>query len=191
MDVGGVLDAAAHAHDHLRRSQVHGLRRAAETLAGTGTNLRRLDGGREGGDRGCAGLSLVGTEGSGLHRNKAGAVAGVTVRAIDAALHELTREDGAFSEAGHVADEHLVEAGGEFGSVVADLVSVREKDEIRLLRLEKLLQSQRKSVRCVCSQLWVLDTDDFGERFGGYFGGQGFGLRAEDDGVYGLAGERG
>ena len=44
--------------------------------------------------------------------------------------------------ASHVADEDLAEAGGERGSVVADLVGVREDHVRRALGLDELLQGR-------------------------------------------------
>ena len=49
------FDAAAHAHDHLRRAQIDGLRRSAEWLAGLGANLRGFELRRECRDRRGAG----------------------------------------------------------------------------------------------------------------------------------------
>ena len=72
------------------------------------------------------GLDGVGAERSGLHRNQTGTVALGPVIAGETPLHELASEDGPVGDGDHVADENLSEAGGKRGSVVADLVGVRE-----------------------------------------------------------------
>jgi hypothetical protein len=55
------------------------------------------------------------------------------------------------------------------------------------LFLNELLQGKRKSVRRVLGEQRMLDAHHFAERFGGNFGGQGFGFRADDHGAYGQA----
>ena len=48
-----------------------------------------------------------------------------------------------------VADEHAAESGGQFGSKIAHLVSVRHEHQARLARGQKLLQSVGEGVRSV------------------------------------------
>ena len=55
----------------------------------------------------------------------------------------LAGEDRAFGDGGDVADEHLAEAGGERGSVVANLVGVGKNYIVRAFELDQLLQSAR------------------------------------------------
>ena len=97
-------------------------------------------------DSAAARFGSVGAKGSGLNGDETGAGACGFVVAAETALHELAREDGAFADGGHVADEHLAEARGERGGVVANLVGVREDDVVGRFGCDELLERGRESV---------------------------------------------
>ena len=129
-------------------------------------------------------------EGSGLHREEAGAAAGVPIGAIQAALEQLAREDrtgifGRGADGHYVADENLAEAGGQRGCVVADLIGVR-KDHLRgAFFFDELVKGQNETIRSVWREEWMLDADDFGERVCCDFGGGRFGLQPDDSSAHG------
>src|ERR1700694_449872 len=111
-------------------------------------------------------MNCIGSECSGLDGDEAGAVAEMAITSGEAALQQLACEYGAIADADDIADEHLAEACGKRGGVVADLVGVG-KDHLRWAFLfEKLLQGERVTVRGVLGQQWMFDAHDFGEGFG-------------------------
>ncbi len=105
----------------------------------------------------------------------------MAIVASQPALHELTREDRAFRDGDHVADEDLVEASSEGGSIVANLISVGKYDVRRIFGLDDLMKGNGETVGRIGGEQRVLDAENFAGRFGGGFSGGSFSLRTENN----------
>ncbi len=105
------LDAAAHAHNPLRRAEIDRLRRSAERLAWLGANLRGIESRREDLNRRRCRARLcrkfICAKRPRLHRDKARPIAGVPIGSVQPPLHQLPREDRAVADRNHIANQHL------------------------------------------------------------------------------------
>ena len=105
------------------------------------------------------------------------------VAPVQPPLQELPREDGAVADSHHIADQHLAHAAGQRRRVVAHLIGMRKNHPLRgALVLDELMQGVGKSIRSVLRQQRMLHAHHLAYAFGGGFGGQRLGLRADDHG---------
>ncbi len=156
---------------------------SSEGFTGGGADLGGVDRRGEGNDFGGSGCGgILDAEGSGLDGDEAGTAAGGLVCSVEAALHELAGENGAVGKGYYVTDEHLAEAGGQSGRIVAHLIGVREDCVRWTFGLDQLLKSQRVSISRVLGEERMLDADDFGDGAACDFGGESCGVCAEKDG---------
>ena len=120
---------------------------------------------------GCA-VDQVGAKGAGLKRSEpwGGALEGDVGGGF--ALEHLADKDefaGFVAVADAVADHAFAELSGELGREVADLIGVREENQIGLGGLDDLLERDAVTVGRVGFQQVVLDEENFGDVFGGEF----------------------
>jgi hypothetical protein len=87
-----------------------------------------------------------------------------------------------------VADHSLPQHRGEFRREVADLIGVREENEIRLRGLDDLLERDAVAVGRVVFEQVVLDEQNFSNVFGGEFVSEGRDTFANDERGDGAAG---
>src|SRR6185437_16764077 len=93
-----------------------------------------------------------------LHRNEL-RIAGDANIGVQLALKQLPHVHHLVAlgfNAYYIAHKRLAEAGGELRRVVANLVGMRENDDLRLLRPDQLLQSSSISVRRVLGQKRII-----------------------------------
>ena len=135
-----------------RLREIDGLLGFAEKLAGLGADLfgLQIDGGGLHG-RFTRGVFFreVGAEGTGLEGCDPGNVANEGDVCNGAALKHLADEDelaAFFAVRSAIADHSLPQRRGESGGEVADLVRVREKDEVGLSGFDDLLERDGKAV---------------------------------------------
>ena len=130
---------------------------------------RGIELGAEGLDGGFACGRRVGAEGSCLDGEEAGAETRVVVGGVEFALEKLANQFwgvveggvGAFGfNVGDVADQDLVELGGEAGGEVADLVGMGEDDVSGVELVDELMVGGGVPVGGVVVEEWVVDGVD-------------------------------
>ena len=188
-DVFGGFDAAADGDDDGGLREVDGGFGFLEKIEGLGADLLgfEIDGdfiywSLAAGMRG----EEIGAEGAGLEGGKprGGALEGDIGGGF--ALEHLADEDefaGFVAVADAVADHAFAERSCEFGSEIADLISVREKDEIGFGGVDDLLESDAVAVGRVGFEEVVFDLEDFGDVFCGEFDGECVEGFADDEGA--------
>ena len=146
-----------------------------EKIEGLGANLFGVERHGHGVDRGFAGGCAVtrsAAKGAGLKRSEpwGGALEGDVGGGF--ALEHLADKDefaGFVAVADAVADHAFAELSGELGSEVADLIGVREEDQVGLGGFDDLLQRDAVTVGRVGFQQVVFDEENFGHVFGREF----------------------